>query len=120
MRAHDSLARTANHVGALSGLTRAIVAVEGVDVVKLMQNACNTAGVVLIGARSTDPDEMARLLAQPPGTGRGEHWFLGCRKPDAQLMKELDHRLMGPPAQTVDVGGTQPVTIHITHEQVPE
>ena len=63
---------------------------------------------------------MARLLAQPQGKGRGERWFLECRKPDAHLMKELQHRLMGPPTQTIDVTGTEPVTVRIVHQQMRE
>jgi len=66
----------------------------------------------------TDPAEMARLLAQPPGKGR-EHWYLERRRPDAQLMKELHHRLMGPPTQMVEVSGTASVPIRIVYEQLP-
>src|SRR5262245_46584509 len=68
----------------------------------------------------TDPEEIARLLAQPPGKSRGQEWYLECRRPDAQLMKELQHRLMGPPTQTIDVTGTEPVTVRIVHQQMRE
>jgi hypothetical protein len=59
----------------------------------------------------TDPEEMARLLAQPPGKGRESHWYLEHRRPDPTLMKELHHRLMGPPRQTVEVSGSSEMTI---------
>jgi hypothetical protein len=59
----------------------------------------------------TDPDEMRRLLATPPAKGRPQHWYLESRRADAQLMKELHHRMMGPPGQMIEVGDTGPVTV---------
>ena len=68
----------------------------------------------------TDPDEMQRLLATPPATGRPPHWYLERRRPDPTLMKELQHRPMGPPRQMLDVNGTEPVTVHIVHKYLPD
>jgi hypothetical protein len=64
----------------------------------------------------TDPAEMARLLGQPQT--KGQHWYLECRRPDATLMKELHHRLMGPPTQIVEVSGSPSQPIHIVHQQI--
>lgn len=66
----------------------------------------------------TDPQEMATLLAQSPATGPASHWYLECRRPDPTLMKELQHRLMGPPTQMVELSGTQAVTVQIVHQQI--
>jgi hypothetical protein len=63
-----------------------------------------------------DPHEMVALLAQPQT--KGQHWYLECRRPDPTMMKDLQHRLMGPPIETVDVNGTQPVPIRIAFQQV--
>jgi hypothetical protein len=35
-------------------------------------------------------------------------------------MKKLHHRMMGPPAQTIEVNGTEPVTVRIVHQQMRE
>jgi hypothetical protein len=64
----------------------------------------------------TDPEEMAALLARPQT--KGQLWYLECRRPDATLMKELHHRLMGPPTQIVEVSGSQSQPIHIVHQQI--
>lgn len=66
----------------------------------------------------TDPQEMATLLAQPPVKGQPQQWYLECRRPDPTLMKELHHRLMGPPTQIVEVSGSQSQPIHIVHQQI--
>ena len=66
----------------------------------------------------TDPQEMARLLAEPPSKDRVSHWYLECRRPDPTLMKELHHRLMGPPTQTVEVASGQAVTVQIVHQRM--
>ena len=36
------------------------------------------------------------------------------------MMKELHHRLMEPPTQTIELGGTEPLRVHIVHQQMPE
>jgi hypothetical protein len=60
---------------------------------------------------------MAELLAQSAAAGR-QRWYLECRRPDATLMKELHHRLMGPPTQIVEVSGGPSQAIHIVHQQI--
>jgi hypothetical protein len=72
------------------------------------------AGVVQV----TDPHEMATLLAQPSSKGRDPQWYLEVRKPDATLMKELHHRLMGPPTQMIELSATEPMRISIVHQQL--
>jgi len=68
----------------------------------------------------TDPDEMRRLLATLSAKGRPQHWYLETRRPDAQLLKELHHRMMGPPGQMIEVNGTDPVTVRIVHQHLRE
>ena len=61
----------------------------------------------------TDPEEMARLLAEPPPRGRDQQWYLEVRRPDPTLMKALHHRLIGRPTQLVESSGTEPLRVRI-------
>jgi len=67
----------------------------------------------------TDPREMATLLAQPRGQPGERLWYLEARRPDPQLMKELHHRLMGPPRQTIELETPEPISVRIIHQEVP-
>lgn len=61
-----------------------------------------------VGAeRVTDPAAIARVLALPERDARGtRYWWIQATAPDPVLIKEINNRLMGVPAQPHEVSTT--------------